>query len=123
MDFSQLLRAYQLADIDIQALKTIAGRLNKHREAIALNWLERYFEYETEPWLGRPEFEEMHHDMVENMFDHLIAGRPYAYLVYLTEVGRKLARSGFPFDSLILSLHFFEEAYYPYFVYSDNCYD
>jgi sigma-B regulation protein RsbU (phosphoserine phosphatase) len=111
---TQLFRAYQLSKPNIEALREIALRLRPYKSAIINKWLEKHLTYEPSTWVPKNQLAKIYRDLVNKMFDYLRNGNPYEFLVYLSNVGHNLADSGFPFDSLIITLHFFEESYLPH---------
>lgn len=97
-----------------QALREIAARLVPHEDLIVDNWIEMQFAAWQPPGLSSEQLRVLFGGLLSNMLDHMASGELEECVSDLEVSGASLARSEFPYEALIVSLHFLEESYMPF---------
>ncbi len=95
-------------------LREIAARLSPHLQEIVERWVEDQMRAWSPPGLTRGEMLSIFGDLFQKIVTYLLKQRQEECIRYLTEAGRKLAEREFPFQAVIMSLHFMEESYLTY---------
>jgi len=93
------------------ALREVAELLIPHEEEIVEGWISRQFSAWKPPGLKREDLKRVFGDLFHNMLFCMEAGEPEKCIEDLEEAGADLARRNFPYEALIVSLHFLEESY------------
>jgi serine phosphatase RsbU (regulator of sigma subunit) len=96
------------------ALGQIAERLVGHEEEIVDRWIGLQFKTWQPPGLGPEQLKELFGVLLNNLLRCMATGELETCIADLEEIGVGLARSSFPYEALIISLHFLEESYMPF---------
>ncbi|MBI3944976.1 MAG: serine/threonine-protein phosphatase [Armatimonadetes bacterium] len=96
------------------ALSEVAHRLVPHRREVVGRWVEQQFRTWEPPGIERAQIAHLFGSLWGHMLEAMAAGEPEACLSRLEDAGAVLARRKFPFEALMLSIHFLEESYLPY---------
>jgi serine phosphatase RsbU (regulator of sigma subunit) len=104
-------RVVQFPEETKLALREIAGRLIPDGAAILDGWIERQWEAWEPPGLTRDDLRQVFGEMLSRILKCMRAQRPEDALAELEEYGAVLAGKQFPFEALIVSVHFLEETY------------
>ena len=97
-----------------EMLKEVAARLIPFEDEILDGWLSRQFDTWHPPGFDRASLGQVFSGILGAILHHMDAGELEACIDALEEAGSDLARRRFPFDALIISVHFLEETYLPY---------
>lgn len=100
-------------------LREIADVLFAHKQQILDGWLEQQWEAWQPPGLSKADLRVVFGEIMSSMLARLRDGRPELCITDLEKIGARLAASKFPFEALIISIHFYEETYMPLLVTSD----
>jgi len=106
-------RIIRFSDRTRRTLQAIAGCLSPRHEDILDRWLRAQYEAWVPPGMTEEDLRELFGDVMARIFSRLGAGEIEECLAELEESGAQLAGRQFPFEALIISLHFFEESYMP----------
>ena len=104
-------RVIQFPEASKTALKEIAERLIPHEAAIVDKWIGMQFNAWQPPGLNREQLKQLFGGLLNDMFLCMKTGELEVCIANLEETGAGLARSNFPYEALIVSLHFLEESY------------
>ena len=96
------------------ALQEIAQRLIPYEQEIVQKWISIQFAAWMPPEINREELTEMLGGLVRLIFDGMNSNRLEDCIKDLERVGDSLARRNFPYEALVISLHFLEESYMPF---------
>lgn len=96
------------------ALKEIAERLMPNENEIIETWIGMQFHAWQPPGLTREQLKHLFGGLLRNMLNCMNSQELEDCIVDLEEIGAGLARSNFPYEALIVSLHFLEESYMPF---------
>lgn len=96
------------------ALKAIAERLAPHEDEVVERWIGMQFRTWRPPGVSREQLKAIFGDVFHDMMVCMLSGEVEQCINNLEEAGARLSRSNFPFEALILSLHFLEESYMPF---------
>lgn len=97
-----------------ELLKEVAERLIPFENEILEGWLSRQFNTWHPPGFDRASLGELFSGILGGMLYHMSAGELEDCVDDLEQAGADLARRKFPFDALIISVHFLEETYLPF---------
>jgi serine phosphatase RsbU (regulator of sigma subunit) len=97
-----------------EALREIAKRLSPHRDDIIQSWIDMQWYTWQPPGTSYEELKGIFQLLFFNMLERMQNGELEQCLEDLEVTGRQLAEQNFPFQALIISIHFFEESYVPY---------
>lgn len=107
-------RLVKFAESSQHTLKQIAGRLLPHEREIVDRWIDLQFDAWEPPGLSRDEAKQL----FGNLFHHMLVSMSERQLERAVEEleagGADLARRNFPYQALVISLHYLEESYMPY---------
>lgn len=95
-------------------LRSVARRLLPHEREIVERWTARQWQVWQPPGFERVDIERLFGRLLRVMLESMAAGEPERCLPRLEETGVMLAKQGFPFEALMLSIHFLEETYAPF---------
>ncbi|MBE0447123.1 MAG: SpoIIE family protein phosphatase [Actinobacteria bacterium] len=99
----------------INRLKEIAEHLAPHAEEIVNSWVDKQRSFEVTPAIPREKTLSLFTTLFYGTLDALRTGNIDQYLsVQLPIIGRSLVELGFPYEHLIISVHFLEESYLPF---------
>lgn len=104
-------RLVEFSRTDKEALKEVAGRLIPHEKEIVEDWIRLQFSAWHPPGLSRDELKQLFGDIFHDMLACMKVGKLELCIAHLEETGGDLARRNFPYEALIISLHFLEESY------------
>ncbi len=107
-------RVIQFPTAGKQALQELAGRLSPHEDEIVEKWIGMQFRAWQPPGLGREQLTEIFGGLFSNILGCMASGELEKCINDLEEAGVSLAHSNFPYEALIISLHFLEESYMPF---------
>lgn len=97
-----------------ETLSEIACRLIPHTEAILDKWISQQFESWEPPGFSRESLGKVFANLLNGILQHMRSGELEAGVESLEQAGTDLAGQHFPFDALIISVHFLEESYMPF---------
>ena len=97
-------------------LAATAERLIPHEEEIVASWVRQQWAVWQPPNLSREELHRVFAGLARQIFGCMISRRLDECILCLEEAGAELAASRFPFQVLIISIHFFEESYLPWLI-------
>lgn len=96
-----------------RTLREIAERLIPHEASILDGWVSRQFDMWEPPGFDRDSLGAVFSGILGTILRHLHSGELEACIEGLEQAGSDLAGRQFPFDALVISVHFFEESYIP----------
>ena len=96
------------------ALREVAERLLPHKEEIVQKWIAMQFAAWAPPGFSREQLNTLFGDLIGDVLACMSAGTLETCVTQLEETGADLARHDFPYEALIISLHFLEESYMPF---------
>lgn len=96
------------------ALKELAERLVPHETEIVSNWVKLQCDAWQPPGLSKDQLTQLFGGLLHNIFGYMASTELERCMTYLEDAGIDLAGSNFPYEALILSLHFLEESYMPF---------
>lgn len=102
-----------------KVLREIAERLAPHSGAIIERWVAAQLAVYRPPRLTDADLHGLFAMLFRRMIELLAEESPAAYIEELYQRGAELAAHEFPYEALIMSLHFLEEAYMPYLIEDD----
>jgi serine phosphatase RsbU (regulator of sigma subunit) len=97
-----------------EGLREIALRLLPHQERIIDTWISQQWRVWQPPGISREELRQVFGDLFRGLLSRLEARELQASLTDLEVTGSQLAEQHFPFEALIISIHFMEESYLPF---------
>lgn len=106
-------RLIQFSPRTRDTLAEIASRLAPHSHTILDEWISRQFESWQPPHFTRESLSVLFSDLLEGILRHMRSGELEACVDSLERSGVSLAQQRFPFDALVISVHFLEESYMP----------
>lgn len=96
-------------------LKKIADHLTPYAEDIVNSWVDKQRDFESAPTIPREKLLGLFTMLFYGALDALRTGNISQYLsVQLPIIGKSLVESGFPYEHLVITIHFLEESYLPY---------
>lgn len=95
------------------SLKEIAEVLTPHEEEIVEKWMQTQFSAWKPPTLTYNELKLVFGELFRHMLGCMRAGELEECIEDFARVGAYLAKRDFPYEALIISLHFLEESYVP----------
>jgi serine phosphatase RsbU (regulator of sigma subunit) len=95
------------------ALRQIARRLIPDEDRIIDTWIRRQWSVWQPPGLTRQRLAEVFGALFRRMLRRMRDGEPVQCLTDFEDAGRELAATHFPFQALVISVHFLEESYMP----------
>lgn len=107
-------RIIEFAKVGKDALKEVADRLIPHEHEIVESWIETQYRAWPPATITRSELRKIFGDILYDMLHCMSERTPEKSLENLDEAGAKLASQKFPYEALIISLHFLEESYLPF---------
>jgi serine phosphatase RsbU (regulator of sigma subunit) len=96
------------------ALEEIAERLVPHETEIVDRWITLQFTAWQPPGLDQNQLRKLFGGLLHDILTCMSTGRLEDCVTDLEVAGAQLARSNFPYEALIISLHFLEESYMPF---------
>lgn len=96
------------------ALKEICRLLSPHENEIIDAWVGLQFSSWQPPGVSRDEVKELFGGLFHGMLASMATGQLEKGVEYLEEAGADLAKRNFPYEALVISLHFLEESYMPF---------
>lgn len=100
---------------DVAKLREIAEHLTPHAEEIVNDWVDRQRRFEVSPKISREKLLSIFTTLFYGTLDALRTGNIKQYLsVQLPLAGKSLVEIGFPYEYLVITIHFLEESYLPY---------
>jgi serine phosphatase RsbU (regulator of sigma subunit) len=108
-----------------RTLKEVAERLLPHEDEIVRGWVDAQFTAWQPPGQTREQLEIVFADLFSGMLNCMALGRLEDAVDHLEDAGSDFAVNQFPFEALMISLHFLEESYLPFLLNppSDNTLD
>ena len=97
-----------------KALREISEILLPHRDEIVEKWVQLQCDTWEPPGLCRDELRALFEGLFEGMLLSMSTGQLEHGIDDLEHVGTDLARRNFPYEALVISLHFLEESYMPF---------
>jgi hypothetical protein len=97
-----------------QTLQEVAERLIPHEKSIVDGWVSRQFETWQPPGFSPESLGEIFGEIVGCVLHCMKSGELEVCIENLEQAGGRLAVRQFPFDALVISVHFFEETYLPF---------
>lgn len=97
-----------------RTLQEVAERLLPHEKSIVDGWVSRQFETWQPPGFSAESLEEIFGGIVSCILHCMKRGELEVCIEELEQAGGRLAVRKFPFDALVISVHFFEETYLPF---------
>ncbi len=116
MDATKLV-GYRVVEFSLNskdALKAIAERLIPHQESIIAEWIQRQTNAWEPPNLSRKDLENVFRNLFNNILCCMQECALETCIDDLESAGAALAEQQFPFEALVVSVHFLEESYLPY---------
>lgn len=92
-------------------MRQIAGRLMPHQQPIIDGWVDIQCDTWQPPGFDRESLTQVFGEIVRAVLSAMNSGELEACVDELERIGGQLAEQQFPFDALIISVHFFEETY------------
>lgn len=97
-----------------RTLQEVAERLIPYEKKILDGWISRQFATWQPPGFSRESLGEIFAEIVGSILHCMHSGELEACIDSLEQSGGRLALRQFPFDALVISVHFFEETYLPF---------
>ena len=94
-----------------ETMRQIAGRLVPYEQQIVEGWVQRQCSTWQPPAFSRHDLTQVFGEIVRAVFRAMQSGELERCIDDLEHTGSQLAERQFPFDALIISVHFFEETY------------
>ncbi|MCL6471206.1 MAG: serine/threonine-protein phosphatase [Firmicutes bacterium] len=107
-------RVLEFAPASKDTLKEVAEVLIPHEEEIVRRWVEAQYKAYQPPTYTRQEIEQVFGDIFHDMLSCMLTRQLEQCIKNLEKAGADLARRDFPYEALIISLHFLEESYLPF---------
>lgn len=107
-------RIVRFSQTSEDSLREVAIRLMPHEDQIIDVWISRQWRAWQPPGITRDELTQVFGDLFRGMLRRLESGELQACLQDLETAGGQLAARMFPFEALIISVHFMEESYLPF---------
>lgn len=99
-----------------EALRAVATRLIPHESEILSRWIDQQWKTWEPPGISRDEITQVFGDLFRRLLGRMERGELEQSVADLAEAGLQLAERQFPFQALIISIHFLEESYIPYLI-------
>jgi serine phosphatase RsbU (regulator of sigma subunit) len=109
-------RIVELSRANERALAEIAARLIPRQDETVDAWIDQQWRAWQPPGLTRQALTQTFGDLWRGVLRRLRNGEVQECLADLEEAGRRLAGQQFPFEALIMSVHFLEESYLPFLI-------
>jgi len=106
-------RIIEFSQVTRDTLGEVALRLIPHEREILDSWIGLQWRAWQPPGLSRDDLRQVFGQLLRNMLRRLEAREIQQCTLDLEETGADLARRRFPFEALIVSIHFLEESYMP----------
>lgn len=106
-------RLIQFSPQTRRTLSDIARRLLPHAQTILDKWISQQFESWQPPSFTRESLSKVFGSLLDGMLQYMLSGELEACVDSLEQAGASLAGQQFPFDALVISVHFLEESYMP----------
>lgn len=103
-----------------EALRAIAECLIPHRDEILSEWVRRQCDVWEPPNLDRQDLLEVFADILDNILNCMRSRKLELCIDELEIAGTHLAGRKFPFEALVVSVHFLEESYLPFILQCDR---
>ncbi len=113
-------RLMEFAQVSREALQEVAELLLPREEEIINAWVGTQFSAWPPPAFSKSELKQIFGGVVRNMLSRMKAREPEKCIEYFELVGTSLAARNFPYEALIISLHFLEESYMPFLIESQS---
>ncbi|MHB8781198.1 MAG: PP2C family protein-serine/threonine phosphatase [Candidatus Geothermincolia bacterium] len=113
-------RILEFASASKTALREIAERLGPHRRRILDAWVAQQLQAWQPPGFTAEMLEETFGFILNILLDRMLEGRPERCLAEMEKAGAALAKREFPYEALLMSLHFLEESYMPILLESET---
>ena len=97
-----------------ESLRAIAAHLKPNETAIVERWTNMQCDVYLPPRLTRAELHDTFARLFHRMLELLAEERPEAFIDEMYAAGADLAGREFPYEAIIMSIHFLEESYGPY---------
>ena len=107
-------RVIEFAKISKKALQEVAELLTPYEQEIVERWIKTQYSAWSPPGITRDELRQIFGGMFHDMLACMRARKPESCVDNLGSVGTELAVRNFPYEALIMSLHFLEESYMPF---------
>lgn len=104
-------RLVEFSHADKEALREVAERLIPHEDAIVEDWISHQFSVWQPPGFSRENLKKVFGELFHDMLVCMTGSQLELCIDHLEAAGAELARSNFPYEALIFSLHFLEESY------------
>ncbi|NLN74723.1 MAG: serine/threonine-protein phosphatase [Armatimonadetes bacterium] len=117
MEHKQNFAGHRLVEFSPSAKRTmrlIAERLSPYEQAIVEGWVTQQCNAWQPPGFSAEVLNQVFGDIVHAVLCAMKNGELEGCIDQLEQIGRQLADRQFPFDALIISVHFFEETYLPF---------
>ena len=109
-------RIIEFSQVTRDTLREVALRLIPHERQILDNWVALQWRAWQPPGLSRDDLRQVFGQFLRNVLRRLEAQEVEQCTLDLEETGADLAQRQFPFEALIVSIHFFEESYMPHLI-------
>ncbi len=96
-----------------RTLAEIADRLIPRSQEILDKWVAQQFQTWEPPNFTRESLSQVFSNLLDSILQHMRDGDLEACVDDLEQTGANLAQQQFPFDALVISVHFLEESYMP----------
>lgn len=113
-------RVVHFTDSSKKTLREIAEILRPHQDAIVERWVATQLAAYRPPRLTPQDVRALFGSLFGRMLQLLSEGSPDAFIGELHDRGAELASREFPYEALLMSIHFLEEAYMPYLIEDDE---
>ena len=107
-------RIVEFAQQSKNSLQEVAERLIPHKQEILEGWMMRQYNAWEPPGQSRSDVQQVFGGLLNNILECMHSRRLEFCITSLEEAGTNLAASQFPFEALIVSVHFLEESYMPF---------
>ena len=97
-----------------EALHEIADRLIPFDAQIINKWVAQQYKAWQPPGFTKENLTEMFGQMLQSMLRRMHNRELELCILELEDIGSNLAKRHFPFEALVISIHFLEESYMPY---------
>lgn len=109
-------RIIEFSPASRQILKEIAEKLAPYEEKILNNWMAYQYRAWQPPSLKMEEVRRTFGNLLHNILNGMSNYQLEKCILELENTGINLAINQFPFEALIISIHFLEESYMPFLV-------
>lgn len=105
----------------VSTLKTIGLELSPHAKEIVNGWVDRQLSFDKTITIPREKLLSIYTILFYSALDAMLTGNIGDYFsVELPLIGKYLPESDLSYESLMISVHFLEESYLPYFPKEQN---